>query len=105
MRLVVQHRRYVAAHLAKRIFLHYGESDSCRAYILLCASVYQGVFAHVTRTAHDVGRHVRYKRYRAVYVFLDLRTVDGIVRGDMEIVQIGWDFVSFRNIIECSICR
>ena len=98
MGAVVQHRGDVAAHLAQGVFPDDGEDNAGGTHILLGATIDEGIFAHIHRTGHDVRRHVRDERNRAVHIFFDLGSVDGIVRGDVEVIHVRRDGISFRDI-------
>ena len=75
-----------------------GEDDAGRPYVLLGAAVDEVVLAHVYRAGHDVGGHVGNQGAGAVHVFLDFRTVDGVVGGDVEVVQIGRNLKALGDI-------
>ena len=101
MGAVVKHGRDVSADLSEGILAHDGECHASRAYILLRSSVYECIFAHIHGTAHDVGRHVGDERDRAVHVVSDFRAVDGVVGGDMEIVEVGRYLIVLWNVTVC----
>ena len=96
----VEHCRDVAAHLSEEVLLHDEECNACRAYVLLCTTIDHSILGHVYRTAHDVRRHVCDERNRRVDVLVDLSTIDGVVCGDVEVVNICRDFVTLWNIVE-----
>ena len=50
----VEHCRNIAAYLSEEVLLHDEESDTCRSYVLLGATIDHRILAHVDRTAHDV---------------------------------------------------
>ena len=95
---VVEHRGDVAAHAAQGVLPDDGEDDAGRADVLLRATVDEVVLGDVHGTGHDVGGHVRDERARAVDVLVDLGAVDRVVRGDMQIVKVGRDLESLRDI-------
>ena len=98
MGLVVEHRREVAGHLAEDVLADDGEDHAGGAHVLLRAAVDEGVLRNVDRTAHDVGRHVGHEVHRAVHVVFDLRAVDRVVRGDVEVVEVFRDLVALRDV-------
>ena len=98
MGLVVEHGGDVTGHTAQGTLTDDGEDDAGRAHVLLGAAVDEVIFAHVHRTGHDVGGHVGDQRAGAVDVLVDLRSVNGVVGGDVEIVQVGRDFESLGDV-------
>ena len=98
MGAIVKHRRDIPGDPTEGILLDDGEYDAGRPDVLLCSAIDQVVLGNIDRTAHDVGGHVCDQRARTVKVFLDLGSVDGVVGGDMEIVQVSRNLVSLRNI-------
>ena len=51
---VVKHCRDIAADLSESVLADNREHDAGRAYVLLCATINEGIFADVNRTAHDI---------------------------------------------------
>ena len=95
---VVEHRREVAADLAEGVRLDDGHGHAGRTRVLLRTRVDQFIFAHVHGTAEDVGGHVRDEGHRAVDVLADLRTVNGVVGRDVEIVKVRRNLIALRDI-------
>ena len=95
---VVKHRGNVPGDPSEGILLDDGEDHAGGADVLLGATVDEIVFGHVHRTAHDVGAHVSDEGNGAVDVFLDLGSVDRVVGGDVEVVDVGRDLVVLGNI-------
>ena len=88
MGAVVEHRRNSAAHLAQQVFLHNHEGDTCHREVLLGTTVDQAILAHVDGTAEDIRAHVGNHRNGAVVILQNLCTIDGVVRGDVEVISI-----------------
>ena len=98
MRAVVEHRGDLAIHLAEDIFLHYHEGYPRRAYILLGTTVDEGVLAHIHRAAHNVATHVSHQRDRAVEILAELRSVDRVIGGNVQVIGIGGD-VGYLGVV------
>ena len=86
------------ADLAEQFLIYYGEGDSRRAHVFLGSSIDEGIFGHIHRTGHYVGGHIRNQWNWAVHIVTDFGSIDGVVGGYMEIVQVARDFISLRNI-------
>ena len=106
MRLVVQHRRDVTAHLSEARLLDDDERHTCRSEVLLRTAVDDVVLAHVNRSAEDVGRHVGYQGHIAFlavdllkFLVADLRAEDRVVRRDVEVVSVLRNLIVRRNRI------
>ena len=97
---VVKHRGDVAAYLAESVLVDDGECQAGRTYVLLRTTVDEGILAYIHRAAEDIRRHIRDQGNRAVDVVPDLRAVDSVVRGDMEIIYVSGDFEAFGDIAE-----
>jgi len=95
---VVQHGGDIAAHAAQGILADDGEDDAGGAHVLLGATVDKVIFAHVHRAGHDVRRHIGDERAGAVQIFVELGAVDGIVGGDVEVIQVGRNIESLGDI-------
>ena len=95
---VVKHAWQITGNLAEQILLDDGKCNPGRSGIFLCSAVNEGIFADIHPAAEYVRRHIGNQRNRAVDIFLDFSTIDGIVRSDVEIVDIGRDLVSLRDI-------
>ncbi len=98
MGLVVEHGGEVARHAAQGTLADDGEDDAGRAHVLLGAAIDKVILAHVHRAGHDVRGHIGNERAGAVHVLLDFRAVNGVVGGDVEVVQVCRDFESLGNI-------
>ena len=98
MGAVVEHCRDVAAHAAESVLADDGEDDAGRADVLLRAAVDEVILGNIDRTGHDVGGHVGDERARDVEVLVDLGAVDGVVRGDVEVVEVRGNLESLRDI-------
>ena len=94
----VEHCGDVAAHLAEHILLDDEEGNAGRACVLLGAAINHGVLAHIYPAAQDIGRHVCDEGNGAVDICLDLCSVDGVVGGDVEIIQVCGDFVALGDV-------
>ena len=105
VRAVVDHRRQRAVNLAQDVFAYNDNGNTGRTYVLLGTTVNQTVFLDIDRTAHEIGRHISHQGYRAVDVFLDFGTVNGVVGRDMEVVGIGRDGPAFGNMVVSSAFR
>ena len=88
----------MAGNLPQCVLADDGEDDAGRAHILLGATVDEGVLAHVNGTGHDVGRHVGDEGAGAVHVLLDLRTIDGIVGGDVQVIEVCGNLKALGNV-------
>ena len=98
MRLIVQHGRDMTGHLAQCLVLHDDESHTRRRQVLLRTSVDTDILGHIHRTGEDIRRHISHHRHVHIQVGMQFRTIDCIVRRDMEIIRIGRHFVILRNI-------
>ena len=102
---VVHHRGQRTGNLAQRVLPHDDERHAGRTDVLLRAAVDHRVLAHVDRTAQNVGTHIGDQRNRRIDVGVVLRAVNRIVGGNVQIIQIRRDGVSFRNIGEVLVFR
>ena len=91
MCLIVEHGGDSTAHLAYQVFFDDAEGHASHGEVLLSAAVDHAVLAHIEGTAEDVRAHVSNHGHGAVVVLQDLRTIDGVVAGDMEVVGIRGD--------------
>ena len=85
---IVEHGGNLAGSLAKSVVLDDDEGDSCHREVLLGTAVDAVVLAHVNGTAHDVGRHVGNDGHVDIKILADFSTVDGVVGGDVQIIDI-----------------
>ena len=98
VRSVIDHRLQRTLRAADQILADDDERHAGRTYVLLRTAVDHTVLLHIDRTAHDIRRHIGNERDRRIDILVDLRTVDGVVGRNVEIIRIGRDFVTFRNI-------
>ena len=96
--LVVEHGGQVARYAAQGLLADNGEDDAGRAHVLLGAAIDKVILAHVYRAGHDVRRHIGNERAGAVHVRLDFRAVNGVVGGDVQVVQVCGDLEALGNI-------
>ena len=76
-------------HLAaQHILSHDDEGDARGSEVLLRAGVDQGVLVHVRDLAHDAGGHVGHEGGAAVGQIVPLGAEDGVVLGDVDIVDV-----------------
>ena len=94
------HRRQVADDAVEHVLADDGEGHAGRGEVLLRTAVNHRVLRDVHRTREDIRRHVGDQRHGRVDVLVVLRTVDRIVRRDMQVVQIGRDGKALRDIGE-----
>ena len=104
MRLVVQHRRDITAYLTEATLFDDDERHTCRRQVLLSTAVDDIVLAYINRTTQNVRTHIGYQRYIAFLLVdlrqllvVDLRSKDGVIGRDMEIVGILRDLVVRRD--------
>ena len=69
-----------------------------RSQVLLRTGIDNIVFGDINRTREDIRRHIGNQRHFHVGVKAHLGTVDCIVCGDMEIVQVCRNLISLRDV-------
>ena len=85
MQPVVHDARYLARYLAEHAFAYGHHGGARRAHVLLNAGVYQGIAVKIHLTAQDVGAHICDQGNVRFRGFLPLRTINGIVGGDVQV--------------------
>ena len=86
--LVVEHGGDGTTDLAHDVLLDDDEGDAGHGEVLLGTTVDETVLAHVDGTGEDVGTHISHHRHGAVVVLQDLGAVDGVIRGDVEVIGV-----------------
>ena len=97
--LVVEHCRDSAVNLTQSVFLNDNESNACRSEVLLSTAIDDRIFAYINRARENVARHIGYHRHVDIGVVVDLSTIDGVVGGDVEIIAVGSNSVTLRDIV------
>ena len=97
------HRRQVAHDAVEHVLADDGEGDTGRSQVLLRTAVDHGVFRNIDRTRQDVGRHVGDQGHRRVDILVVFGTVDRIVRGDVQVVQILGNGETLRDVGEVAV--
>ena len=92
---VIDHGLKFPVHFAEQILTHNNECNTGRTHIFLSATINQRVFAYINRARHDIRRHIGHQRNRAVDIFVNFRSVNGVVGGDVEIIGICGNGVTF----------
>ena len=100
MRLIVEHRRDIARHLAKRRLFHNHEGYTRRRNVLLRTAVNHIILTCVNRATEDIRRHIGNQRHITFlgvdllqFALRNLRTEDSVVGRDVEVIGI------LRNLI------
>ena len=88
MGAVVEHGGYLAGSLTQCVVLDDGEGHTCHGKVLLRTGIDTIILSHVDRTAEDIGRHVGNHANGHVEFLTYLCTIDGVVGGDVEIIDI-----------------
>ena len=96
---VVEHGGNLTAYVAEQVFLDDDEGDAGGGEVLLGATVDEAVLGGVEHAAEDVGAHVADHGHGAVVVAADLGAVDGVVGGEVEVVDVGGDGEVLRDIV------
>ena len=88
MGAVVEHGGNLAVDVAEGAVFDDDDDCSGRGEVLLGAGVDEVILADIDGTREDVTRHIGYQRHFHVGILADFRTVDGVVGGVVEIVDI-----------------
>ena len=95
MDIVLQHRGddAVVIDVTDGITAYDDEGHPCRSDVLLSTTIDEVVLRYVDRTREDIRRHIPYETNLHVWVIAQLSTVNRVVGRDVEVVDIGGDFV------------
>ena len=95
MDIVLQHRRddAVVIDVTNRVTAYDDEGYPSRSDVLLSTTIDEVVLREVYFTGEDIRRHIPYETHLHVWIVAQLGTVDGVVGRDVEVVDIGGDFV------------
>ena len=85
---IVKHGGNLAGSLAQRVVLHDDDGHACHSQVLLGSGIDGIVLGHVDGTREDVGRHVGNQAHGNVEILANLRTIDSVIGGDVQIVGI-----------------
>ena len=95
MDIVLHHRGddAVVIDVTDGITAYDDEGHPCRSDVLLSTTIDEVVLREVNFTREDIRRHIPYETNLHVWIVAQLGTIDGVVGRDVEVVDIGGDFV------------
>src|SRR5690606_34752117 len=89
MYLVIEYSRDLASYLSQHAFAHGYHAGACGAHILLHAGIDQREPVKVHLAAQDITAHIGHYRYIRYRYGLPLRTINGIVSGNVQVLGLG----------------
>ena len=94
---IVEHSRNLTRSLAQFLVLHNDDSHTSHSKILLSTSIDGIILLNINRTAEDIRRHIGNQGNVYIQIFANLRSIDGIVSSDVQIVSISRNTPSLWN--------
>ena len=102
---IIYHCGQFAGSFTKHIVFNNNHGNAGHGHILLGASINSRIFRHVYRAAHNIWTHIRDKWNVYIEVLAVFRSINRIVGGNVQIINVSRNLKILRIVGVTCICR